>query len=381
VIVLKIKAIEPTPSPNTMKINLDEELPMGKSHNYKKETSSDAPAIIQSILQIEGIKGVYHVADFLAVERNVKYNWQDLLPKVRQAFGEKAAGTTKPQNVVDEHFGEIKVEIQMFKDIPLQVKLTNGAIERRFGMPEYFLKARERAQLPEDHYLLLRKWKNQGPRYGDFDQVGQEVVEELIASYPMERLEALVTKAQASGTKLEQNLIRSHQKVTIEDLNNQDWQVRYQLLEQMDHPVLEDLPILEKALADVKPSIRRLATVYLGMIKDQKVLPLLYKALKDKTVTVRRTAGDCLSDLGFLEAESEMIQALGDQSKLVRWRAAMFLYEVGDEKALPALKAAEEDPEFEVSMQIKMAIERIEGGEEAKGSVWKQMTEARKSEG
>ncbi|MFL6557801.1 MAG: virulence factor, partial [Bacillus sp. (in: firmicutes)] len=50
----------------------------------------------------------------------------------------------------------------------------------------------------------------------------------------------------------------------------------------------------------------------------------------------------------------------------------------GDEKALPALKAAENDSEFEVSLQIKMAIERIEGGESAKGSVWKQMTEARK---
>ena len=45
--------------------------------------------------------------------------------------------------------------------------------------------------------------------------------------------------------------------------------------------------------------------------------------------------------------------------------------------ALPALKAAEEDPEFEVSLQIKMAIERIEKGEKAKGSVWKQMTDAR----
>jgi HEAT repeat protein len=58
----------------------------------------------------------------------------------------------------------------------------------------------------------------------------------------------------------------------------------------------------------------------------------------------------------------------------------MFLYEAGDERALPALKKAENDPEFEVSMQIKMAIERIEGGEEAKGSVWKQMTESRKQE-
>lgn len=377
--MLKIKAIEPTPSPNTMKINLVQELPMGKSHNYKKDTADEAPPVIQSILQIEGIKGVYHVADFLAVERNAKYDWKDLLPQVRHAFGEKIDDSAETA-VLDEHFGEIKVEIQMFKEIPLQVKLSDNATERRFGMPEYFLKAREQAQLPEDNYILLRKWQNQGVRYGDFDQIGQEVVEELIAAYPKERLEALVTKAQASDSTSVQKSKRPHKKVTIDDLQNSDWQMRYQLLEQMDDPELEDLPVLEKALSDEKPSIRRLATVYLGMIKETEVLPLLYRALKDKTVTVRRTAGDCLSDLGFTEAAGEMAKALQDSSKLVRWRAAMFLYEVGDEKALPALKAAENDPEFEVSMQIKMAVERIEGGEEAKGSVWKQMTEARKTD-
>ncbi|WML40287.1 conserved virulence factor C family protein [Neobacillus sp. OS1-2] len=372
-----IKAIEPTPSPNTMKINLDQELPMGKSHNYKKETAVDAPAIIQSILQIDGIKGVYHVADFLAVERNAKYDWKDLLPQVRKAFGE-IVDEAASSKMVDEHFGEIKVEIQMFKEIPLQVKLTDSSTERRFGMPEYFLKARERAQLPEDNYILLRKWQNQGVRYGEFEQIGQEVVEELIAAYPSERLEALVTKAQTSDSASAPKPKRVRKKVTSADLENQDWQIRYQLLEQMEDPELEDLPALEKALSDVKPSIRRLATVYLGMIKEQEVLPLLYRALKDKTVTVRRTAGDCLSDLGFPEAALEMTKALQDSSKLVRWRAAMFLYEVGDQASLPALKAAENDPEFEVSMQIKMAIERIEGGEEAKGSVWKQMTEVRK---
>ncbi|MDQ6599374.1 virulence factor [Bacillus salipaludis] len=374
---MKIKAIEPTPSPNTMKILLDEELPMGKSHNYKKETSADAPKVIQKILQIEGIKGVYHVADFLAVERNAKFDWKELLPKVRQAFGENAEDAAKNEKVIDEHFGEIKVEIQMFKGIPLQVKLTDGTTEKRFGMPEYFLKAREQAQLPEDNYILLRKWQNQGVRYGDFDQIGQEVVEELIAAYPQNRLEALVEKAH-SGETSDKKTVLSRKKITKSDLNNPDWQVRYQLLEQMDDPELEDLPVLETALSDEKPSIRRLATVYLGMIKDTKVLPHLYRALNDKTVTVRRTAGDCLSDLGFAEAQDEMLKALKDPSKLVRWRAAMFLYEVGNEKALPALKAAEDDSEFEVSMQIKMAIERIEGGEEAKGSVWKQMTEARK---
>ncbi|WP_026563846.1 conserved virulence factor C family protein [Bacillus sp. UNC41MFS5] len=375
---MKIKAIEPTPSPNTMKIILDEELPMGKSHNYKKETAADAPAMIQAILQIDGIKGVYHVADFLAIERNAKYDWKELLPQVRQAFGEKAEEIIQT-NQINEHFGEINVEIQMFKDIPLQVKLTDGTSEKRFGMPEYFLKARERAQLPDDHYLLLRKWQNQGVRYGEFEQIGQEVVDELIAAYPEVRLEELVAKAQSTDPKPEPKYSKKRKKVSIEDLNNQDWQIRYQVLEQMDDPELEDLPVLEKALSDEKASIRRLATVYLGMIKEKKVLPLLYKALKDKTVTVRRTAGDCLSDLGFSEATDEMIMALKDKSKLVRWRAAMFLYEAGDAMALPALKAAENDSEFEVSLQIKMAIERIEGGSEAKGSVWKQMTEARKS--
>jgi hypothetical protein len=378
VILLKIKVIEPTPSPNTMKIILDQELPFGKSHNYKKETADTAPAVIQNILQIEGIKGVYHVADFLAVERNAKYDWKELLPQVRQAFGETAEQSAQPENKAADHFGEIKVEVQMFKDIPLQVKLSDGTTERRFGMPEYFLKMRERAQLPDENYILLRRWDQQGVRYGDFDQIGQEVVEELIAAYPIERLEDLVSKAQ---TKEQQRKpIRNRTKVTLEALKNPDWQIRYQLLEQMDNPELRDLPVLEKALEDEKPSIRRLATVYLGMIKDKSVLPLLYRALTDKTVTVRRTAGDCLSDLGYPEASEEMTKALQDPSKLVRWRAAMFLYEAGDENALSALKAAENDPEFEVSLQIKMAIERIEGGESAKGSVWKQMTEARKAE-
>ncbi|MFF2450414.1 conserved virulence factor C family protein [Neobacillus sp. NPDC058068] len=376
---MKIKAIEPTPSPNTMKIILDQELPVGKSHNYKKETAVDAPVIIQAILQVEGIKGVYHVADFLAVERNAKYDWKELLAKVRQAFGEKASDAASAEKV-NEHYGEIKVEIQLFKDIPLQVKLTDSRAERRFGMPETFLKARELAQLPEDNYILLRKWQNQGVRYGDFEQIGQEVVEELIAAYPKERLEALVTKAQTSWSASDQKPKRTRRKVSLADLQTTEWQIRYQFLEQMDDPELMDLPVLEKALSDEKPSIRRLATVYLGMIKEKEVLPYLYKALKDKTVTVRRTAGDCLSDLGFPEAADEMAKSLKDSSKLVRWRAAMFLYEVGDEKVLAALKAAENDPEFEVSMQIKMAIERIEGGEEAKGSVWKQMTEARKTD-
>lgn len=373
---MKIISIEPTPSPNTMKINLNEELPMGKSNNYKKETMDGAPKVVQDILNIEGIKGAYHVADFLAIERNAKFDWKDLLPQVRKAFGEEGKEGESEQTKLDEHFGEIKVQVQMYKGIPLQVKLTDGTEERRFGMPEKYTKLVSELQ-DDQNYILQRKWKEQGVRYGDFEEIGNEVVEELIAAYSEERIKELIEQAKSSDPII-QKQPRNRIKVTPEDLNEPIWQKRYQLLEQMEDPTLEDLPLLNKALSDEKPSIRRLATVYLGMIEDKKVLPYLYKALKDKTVTVRRTAGDCLSDLGFEEAAEEMMEALTDKSKLVRWRAAMFLYEVGNETALPALKAAEDDPEFEVSMQIKLAIERIEHGEEAKGSVWKQMTEMRK---
>lgn len=375
VVEMKIIAIEPTPSPNTMKIILNKELPMGKSNNYKKDTNADAPLVIRKILDVEGIKGVYHVADFLAVERNAKYDWKEILHHVRLAFGEDSEGKEREGTRQIDQFGEINVLVQFFKGVPLQVKVANGFAEKRFGLPEIYTNSVSAIQKPGENYVLMRKWQEYGARYGDMEQIGQEVVDELLAAYPESRIRNIVESAAHPSLKNEK-IVR--EKVSLEDLNHSDWRERYRLLEQMDDPEVSDLPVLEKALSDEKTSIRRLSTVYLGMIKDQKVLPLLFRALKDKTVTVRRTAGDCLSDLGYQEAMDEMIQALKDESKLVRWRAAMFLYEVGDLRALSALKKAENDPEFEVSMQVKMAIERIEGGEEAKGSVWKQMTELRK---
>jgi hypothetical protein len=377
---MKIISIEPTPSPNTMKVILDQELSFGKSHNYKKDQQDGAPDVIKAILEIEGVKGVYHVADFLAVERNSKFDWKEILLKVRLAFGEESSPEQEKSSGAVQHYGEVKALVQMFKGIPLQIKLTEDDMEKRFGLPDLYKEAALAAQLPGDNYILLRKWDDFGIRYGVIEQVGQEILEELLAAYPEERVKNLVLEAKNGKEVATETRVKTKKKITVEDLSNPDWKIRYQLLDQMEDPTLEDLAVLEKALHDEKMSIRRLATVYVGMIEDKTVLPLLYQALKDSAVGVRRTAGDCLSDLGFEEAIPEMSAALKDSSKLVRWRAAMYLYEVGDESALHALKEAENDPEFEVSLQVKMAIERIEGGEEAKGSVWKQMTEARKND-
>ncbi|WP_108671237.1 conserved virulence factor C family protein [Peribacillus acanthi] len=376
---MKIISIEPTPSPNTMKITLDEELTAGKSNNYKVSDKDHAPSYIKSILEIEGVKGVYHVADFLAIERNPKFDWKQILASVRRVFGEGDSEMGQAEEGPLSHYGEISVHIQMFKGIPMQIKLNDGEQEVRVGLPEYFITAVSAARLPEDNVVMLRQWKDYGVRYGNTDEVGNTVLEEITAAYPTERLQELVKIALDTEQRQQTLRKREKKKLTSEILKDEDWKIRYQALEQMEDPELEDLPLLEMAIDDEKASIRRLATVYLGMIKDTSVLPALYKALKDSSVSVRRTAGDCLSDLGFKEAMNEMSLALKDSSKLVRWRAAMFLYEEGDESVLPALQEAENDPEFEVAMQVKMAIERIKTGEEAKGSIWKQMTELREN--
>ncbi len=376
---MKIVSIEPTPSPNSMKINMSESLPEGETHNYKEgDDHSSSPDFVQQLFSIEGVKGLYHVLDFIALERNARVPWESILPEVRNVFGEEkeeqVASASEPEE--EDSFGEVKVFIQMFKGIPMQVKLEDRGEEKRVGLEPRFQEAAMEAAPASPNMIMERQWVEQSPRYGDADEVGEQVKEEISASYDEERLKSLVKQAFDQNSNTEESS-QKKADITLETLDHDDWKVRYAALDRMD-PTADDYRILDKALDDEKASIRRLATAYLGMIEEMETLPFLYKALQDKSVTVRRTAGDCISDLGFKEAMPKMIESLKDPNRLVRWRSAMFLYELGDESALPALKEAADDPEFEVRMQINMAIERIEGGEEAKGSVWHQMTQATK---
>ncbi|MFJ8262614.1 conserved virulence factor C family protein [Rummeliibacillus sp. NPDC094406] len=368
---MKIVTIEPTPSPNTMKVILDQELPFGTANNYNDKNKEDAPKEIQEILTIEGVKGVYHVADFLAVERISKYDWENILAAVRNAFGEQNETTSSEK--VDEHYGEVYVHVQMFKGIPLQVKVFDSLSEQRFGLAKRFIDAFNQAMQADENYILQRKWVDYGVRYGGKEDIGQSMVDELEAAFPESRIVELINASHDQRVTVAQK----KRKITLQEFDVDDWETRFQLLDQMADPGVDDLPLLQKALLDEKTSVRRLATVYLGMIEDKMVVPILVRALQDKSASVRRTAGDCISDLGFVEFEPAMMEALKDRNKLVRWRAAMFLYETGTEACLDALEGASNDPEFEVKLQVKMAIVRISQGQEAMGSVWKQMTEAR----
>lgn len=371
---MKLLSIEPTPSPNTMKLNVDESLPAGVRETYAADRKENAPPLVRKLLDIPGVRSVFRTANFYAVERKGNADWPSILAAAREVFGAEPQ-LQGPDAAEETPFGEINVLLQVYRGIPIQLRFRAGTEELRRGLPQRFADAVTEAA--SAGMIRERKLEELGVRYGDLEEVAEEVIQEIDAAYPPERLAALVAQAKEQGSEpAAPRPVREPEPPAEEIarlLEHPDWRRRYAALERMK-PTADKLPLIVKALRDEKASIRRLAVVYLGDLKSSEVLPYLYEALRDETVAVRRTAGDTLSDLGDPAAIGPMTEALKDPNKLVRWRAARFLYEVGDESALPALREAANDPEFEVSLQARIAIERIESGEEAAGTVWQQMT-------
>ncbi|WP_341348500.1 virulence factor [Paenibacillus sp. FSL H3-0469] len=377
---MKITFIEPTPSPNTMKLHLDESLAPGIRRTYTPETRRSAPSWAQEMLEIPGVTSIYHAADFAALERKGSADWAAILREVQNRFG--ADGLSAEYSLGDEndgaHFGESQVFVQMFRGIPIQIRVKTGAKEERIALSSRFTQAV--TDVASAVMIKERKLSDYGVRYGEPPEIAREVEQELEAAYPQERLDSLVQQAIAHGAAGEfvEQRHKKEQAELLRDLHDEDWRVRYAALEDLA-PGEQLLPELRAALHDPKLQIRRLAVVYLGDIRTPGAMELLYEAMKDSAPAVRRTAGDTLSDIGDPAATPVMTASLSDASKLVRWRAARFLYEVGTAEAQEALSVAAEDPEFEVGLQAKMALERILSGEEAAGTVWQQMSERRRS--
>src|SRR5699024_959840 len=133
IVTMKIVSIEPTPSPHSMKVNIDEKLPEGENQNFQdKDDLSNAPEYIQSLFEIEGVKGLYQVQDFITIQRNQLKHWKIILPeeKIYLVPTKTWATPLKPaETAQNAHSGEINVFIQMFRNIPMQVKLQDGETE------------------------------------------------------------------------------------------------------------------------------------------------------------------------------------------------------------------------------------------------------------
>jgi HEAT repeat protein len=255
----------------------------------------------------------------------------------------------------------------------MQIRVKAGQKEERISLAARFVNAV--TEVASATLIKERKLTDYGVRYGELPEIAREVEQELEAAYPEERLQTIVKQAIAHG-RSETEFVEQRKSYTLAEieqlLSHEEWQQRYAALDALE-PSEATMPLILKIIHDPKLQIRRLAVVYLGDIGSTEAISRLCEALQDSSPVIRRTAGDTLSDLGDPVATKSMIEALQDKSKLVRWRAARFLFDVGDERCVPALRDAIDDTEFEVSLQARMALERIEAGEEAVGTVWQQM--------
>jgi Virulence factor/HEAT repeats/Scaffold protein Nfu/NifU N terminal len=373
---MRLKSVDTTPNPNSMKLNLDGVFSTSQTYTagIRSGDTSGCPGFVEELLAIDGVKSVFVCNDFLTLNRDPGADWRTILAKAGAILGGGSAGEESgtagaiPDAEAIEAWrqaalkeGQVQILVQTFRGIPIQVKAVAGGKEARISLGERFNAAAQAAQAESGaDFLKERYWADHGVRYGPLEEVASEVADELRGTFDQRRLEKM-----------------RDVPPSIEALNqllkDDDWHRRLgavQILSTIENCVTQ----LAIALKDSNPQVRRLAAAALGTTGSaEAIAPLCEALVGDQSVGVRRTAGDALSDIGDRAAQPAVCQALKDSNKLVRWRAARFLAEVGTEEALPFLEEAADDAEFEVRLEIEAALQRIRGGGQGLGPVWKRI--------
>lgn len=371
---MRLKSMETTPYPNCMKLNVDHRV-SDTSVTYTAENRVGCPDFVEKLLAIPGVKSVFVFTDFVTLGREARSDWTTILDAVAHVFADPdkgpAPGGLQPAM---EPLGQVKVQVQTFRGVPIQVKASDGRTEKRVALHARFADAVGKIQTATGaNYLKERYWADHGKRYGTVEEVAAQVAEEIEA---VTDEAALAQAVEASAGPKEAAGQESHAARTeraMSELASDDWHQRYRALQELGahEEVIEQLA---RALKDSAPQVRRFAAALLGGTGSPRAVPPLCEALTDPSVGVRRTAGDSLSDIGDPAAQEAMCRALSDASRLVRWRAARYLAEVGTELALPHLDNTSADPEFEVRFEAQAAIDRIRGGTAASTPMWKRIS-------
>jgi len=262
----------------------------------------------------------------------------------------------------------------------VQVRVTGEGEQARVALPERFNQALQRViALTDADYVAERRWQPYEPRFGNPEEVAQMVADELDSAIDAGELARRENAAVAN--RAEKSLERLSQQELVAELHHPEWGRRLKVIQAlMVNP--QTLSDVVAALEDEHSAVRRWAAAMLGASGMPEAVEPLYQSLRrDSSVIVRRTAGDALSDLGDARAIATMCQALTDRSKLVRWRAARYLNEMGDETAmLPLRRAAEQESEFDVRLEMQAASDRISGGGEAQLPMWMRISSGSTSE-
>jgi hypothetical protein len=266
----------------------------------------------------------------------------------------------------------VEIAVLAFRGLPSQVRATSATDQAREALPDRFGKALERVlDAVEANYLRERGWQAQEPRLGDAAEIAQMVAEELDSRISDAMLTRLEDAAMAGPAQQEVVADQRSPQDLLADLSSPDGRLRLSAIQVIK---VDDasFPLIAGAMSDEKTAVRRWAAAVLGSsARSAAVEPLCAAVVSDPSVIVRRAAGDSLSDLGFPEAIPAMCQALSDTSHLVRWRAARYLNEMGDQSALEALDAAiATESDFGIRLEMNTAKERIQSGGESQVPMW-----------
>jgi len=354
-----------------MKLNFDSDL--GATRTYSAASLEGCPPIVADLLKIKELLSVFVCGDFITLNKDPRCDWQPLLERATALTGDLLVSSPiSHERKAAEVEGQVHAFVQTFKGIPIQVKIVDSLGEERISLGARFNEVASSIQTETGaNFLAERYWADHGLRYGTRTEVAQELSEEIQGMFEDQALERAKSKALGK--------IESTSTISLETLQtwlqHQDWHKRLNAILELSATV-ESIPLLAKGLMDVHPQVRRMSAAALGATGSTDAVKFLCDALiNDDSPGVRRTAGDALSDIGDVSSQEVVCQALTDSNKLVRWRAARFLFDLGTNIALPYLEKAAADSEFEVRLEIEAAKQRISEGSKGLGPAWKRIIE------
>src|SRR5581483_9195690 len=169
-----LRSIETTPNPNSMKLNLSASV-AGKAATFTRATPGATP-LVAKLLEIGGVESVFVCADFVTVNRDPRADWEPIIAAAKGVLAGELTPTPPTVQPAGPALGEVRVLVQTFRQVPIQVKATDGESEKRVApSPRFGTVAREIQARSGGDYLKERSWVDRGVRYGPVEEVAASV--------------------------------------------------------------------------------------------------------------------------------------------------------------------------------------------------------------
>lgn len=81
---MQIVSIEETPNHKTMKINLSEKEKIINLIHLSRQGGQ--PDFINKLFDIDGVKSIFYVMDFISVDKEDNADWNNILPQIQSTF-------------------------------------------------------------------------------------------------------------------------------------------------------------------------------------------------------------------------------------------------------------------------------------------------------